>query len=130
MKILKFLCKISFINENRSRKYKKFVHGRFFYIIQVSFQLQTTAFALQLDNFMKQSVLNKGLVSGCDAANLLLKISAGASSGCGFSLSNPREGRLLPSERTANGGINLVFLFVEEIYLYYISISYPNNAAF
>ena len=90
----------------------------FFYIIQVSFQLQTTAFALQLDNFMKQSVLNKGLVSGCDAANLLLESSAGANSGCGFSLSNPREGSQLPSERNANGGINLVFLFVEEIIQY------------
>ena len=39
------------------------------------------------------------------AANLLLEISAGANSGCGFSLSNPREGRQLPSERDANGGI-------------------------
>ena len=78
MKILTRLYKNSFINENHSRKYKKFVHGRIFYIIQVFFQLQTTVFALQLDNFMKQSVLNKGLVSGCDAANLLLESSAGA----------------------------------------------------
>ena len=38
------------------------------------------------------------------AANLLLESSAGANSGCGFSLSNPREGRLLPSVRDANGG--------------------------
>ena len=38
------------------------------------------------------------------AANLLLESSAGADSGCGFSLSNPREGRKLPSERDANGG--------------------------
>ena len=42
------------------------------------------------------------------AANLLLEISAGASSGCGFSLSRPREGRKLPSERDAKGGI-LIF---------------------
>jgi len=34
-----------------------------------------------------------GLVSGCDAANLRIEISAGAVSGCGFSLSSPREGR-------------------------------------
>ena len=39
------------------------------------------------------------------AANLLIGISAGAKSGCGFSLSRPREGRLLPSERDAKGGI-------------------------
>ena len=39
------------------------------------------------------------------AANLLLESSAGASSGCGFSLSRPREGRQLPSDRDANGGI-------------------------
>ena len=38
------------------------------------------------------------------AANLLLEISAGANSGCGFSLSRPREGRKLPSERDENGG--------------------------
>ena len=41
------------------------------------------------------------------AANLLLEISAGALVGCGFSLSRPREGRLLPSERAANGGVKL-----------------------
>ena len=39
------------------------------------------------------------------AANLLLEISAGAVSGCGFSLSSPMEGRQLPSEKAANGGI-------------------------
>ena len=39
------------------------------------------------------------------AANLHIEISAGADSGCGFSLSNPREGRILPSDRDANGGI-------------------------
>ena len=44
-----------------------------------------------------------GLVSGCDAANLRIEISAGALVGCGFSLSRPREGRQLPSERDANG---------------------------
>ena len=44
-----------------------------------------------------------GLVSGCDAANLRIEISAGAVSGCGFSLSSPREGRILPSVRDANG---------------------------
>ena len=38
------------------------------------------------------------------AANLLLEISAGANSGCGFSLSRPREGRILPSVRDAKGG--------------------------
>ena len=38
------------------------------------------------------------------AANLPIEISAGALVGCGFSLSNPREGRKLPSERDANGG--------------------------
>ena len=38
------------------------------------------------------------------AANLLLESSAGADSGCGFSLSRPREGRQLPSVRDANGG--------------------------
>ena len=63
MKILTFLYENSFINENRSRKCKKFVHGRIFYIIHVFFQLQTNVFALQLDNFMKQSVLNKGLAA-------------------------------------------------------------------
>ena len=130
MKILKFLCKISFINENRSRLCKKFVHGRIFYIIQVFFQLQTTVFALQLDNFMKHSVLNKGLATAVTLPIFFLRSQQTRTSGCGFSLSSPREGRLLPSERDANGGIYLVFLFVEEIYLYYISISYPNNAAF
>ena len=39
------------------------------------------------------------------AANLHIESSAGADSGCGFSLSNPREGRILPSDRDANGGI-------------------------
>ena len=39
------------------------------------------------------------------AANLRIESSAGAKSGCGFSLSRPREGRLLPSVRDANGGI-------------------------
>ena len=39
------------------------------------------------------------------AANIPIEISAGAKSGCGFSLSRPREGRLLPSDRDANGGI-------------------------
>ena len=39
------------------------------------------------------------------AANLPIEISAGANSGCGFSLSNPREGRKLPSVRDANGEI-------------------------
>ena len=57
----------------------------------------------------KRGNSKEGLVSGCDAANLLLEISAGAMSGCGFSLSRPREGRQLPSERTANGGIILIF---------------------
>ena len=48
------------------------------------------------------------------AANLLLEFSAGAKSGCGFSLSRPREGRLLPSERTANGGnLKVKFYFGE-----------------
>ena len=48
------------------------------------------------------------------AANLLLEFSAGAVSGCGFSLSRPREGRLLPSERTANGGnLKVKFYFGE-----------------
>ena len=41
---------------------------------------------------MKQSVLNKGLVSGCDAANLLLESSAGA----------PKRLRLFP-EQTEGG---------------------------
>ena len=44
------------------------------------------------------------------AANLLLEFSAGAVSGCGFSLSRPREGSQLPSERTANGGIFIKFV--------------------
>ena len=39
------------------------------------------------------------------ADNLHILFSAGAGSGCGFSLSNPREGRQLPSVRDANGGI-------------------------
>ena len=42
------------------------------------------------------------------AANLPIEISAGADSGCGFSLSNPREGRLLPSVRDAKGGIYFI----------------------
>ena len=49
----------------------------------------------------------EGLAGGGDADNLLLESSAGADSGCGFSLSRPREGSQLPSERTANGGIIL-----------------------
>ena len=52
----------------------------------------------------------EGLVSGCDAANLRIEISAGAKSGCGFSLSRPMEGRQLPSERDAKGGIFCVYL--------------------
>ena len=39
------------------------------------------------------------------AANLRIEISAGAVSGCDFSLSRPREGRQLPSVKDANGGI-------------------------
>ena len=35
----------------------------------------------------------------------VLRVQQARPSGCGFSLSNPREGRLLPSERDANGGI-------------------------
>ena len=114
MKILKFLCKISFINENRSRKYKKFVHGRIFYIIQVFFQLQTNVFALQLDNFMKHSVLNKGLATAVTLPIFFLRSQQTRTSGCGFSLSRPREGRLLPSERDAKGGnLKVKFYFGE-----------------
>ncbi len=48
------------------------------------------------------------------AANLLLEFSAGALVGCGFSLSRPREGRLLPSERDAKGGnLKVKFYFGE-----------------
>ena len=39
------------------------------------------------------------------AANLRIESSAVALVGCGFSLSRPREGRPLPSERDANGGV-------------------------
>ena len=83
---------------------KKSSMDDFFYIIQVSFQLQTTAFSLQIDNFMKQSVLNKGLATAVTLPIFFLRSQQTRTSGCGFSLSNPREGRLLPSERTANGG--------------------------
>ena len=51
------------------------------------------------------------------AANLLLEISAGAVSGCGFSLSNPREGRncrprgMRTGERNRGVGIFCATLF-------------------
>ena len=43
-----------------------------------------------------------------------LRVQQARPSGCGFSLSRPREGRLLPSERTANGGnLKVKFYFGE-----------------
>ena len=58
------------------------------------------ALSLHRGAFDRGGGIGQRLVS---AANLRIEISAGAVSGCGFSLSNPREGRLLPSVRDANG---------------------------
>ena len=49
------------------------------------------------------------------AANLLLESSAGANSGCGFSLSRPREGRILPSVRDAKGVILAIELYLRGV---------------
>ena len=59
---------------------------------------------------VRRSEREAAWVRGCEqrlvpAVTFLLGISAGALVGCGFSLSNPREGRKLPSVRDANGGI-------------------------
>ena len=46
-----------------------------------------------------------GLVSGCDAANLLLGISAGAFKRLRLFPEQTEGGQELPSERDANGGV-------------------------
>ena len=40
-----------------------------------------------------EEMIKEGLAGGGDADNLPIENSAGADSGCGFSLSRPREGR-------------------------------------
>ena len=56
----------------------------FFYIIQVFFQLQTTVFALQLDNFMKQSVLNKGLAAAVTLPIFFLRVQQARAAAAAF----------------------------------------------
>ena len=52
----------------------------------------------------------------CPLPIFLLKSQQARPSGCGFSLSNPREGRQLPSERDANGGIKEKLKVIVVIY--------------
>ena len=52
----------------------------------------------------------QGLVSGCDAANLLLVFSAGAPKRLRLFPEQTDGGQELPSEKDANGGIRYLFL--------------------